>query len=311
MDMAYRFVDVPTCNMCNAQRSETLGRRLNGHQGLRPVRQRGITVSVVRCLVCGLIYSDPQPIPIDTAQLYAVDPAEYWQSEYFTDDSDYFDGQIATFRRLWTGGGQPTALDIGAGIGKAMNALQRAGIEATGIEVSDSFRMAALANGIAPDRLHLCSVEDADLPTAGFDLVTFGAVLEHLPDPAGAIERSLAWTARGGLIHIEVPSARWLTSRLTRLAYRLQGLDYVPHISPMHTPYHLYEFTLDAFAEHGRRAGYVVEFHTVYVAQTYLPRLLAPLATRYMRRTKTGMQLEVWLRPDAGGQVAPKTTASC
>ena len=294
--------------MCQAERSETLGRRLKGHQGLRPVRQRGITVSVARCLACGLIYSDPQPIPIDTAQHYEVTPADYWRSEYFTDEPGYFDGQIATFRKLWTGGGQPAALDIGAGIGKAMNALQRAGFEATGIEVSAPFRTAALTNGIDPDRLQLSSVEDADLPTATFDLVTFGAVLEHLHDPAGAIERSLAWTAPAGLIHIEVPSARWLTSRLLRLAYQFQGLDYVPHLSPMHTPYHLYEFTLDAFTEHGRRAGYVVEFHTVYVAQTYLPRLLKAPATRYMRRTNTGMQLEVWLRPDSSRRAAPSAS---
>ena len=52
-------------------------------------------------------------------------------------------------------------------------------------------------------------------------------MLEHLPDPAGQIERVMTWLAPGGLLHLEVPSSDWLTSRLVNFAYRVQGLDYV------------------------------------------------------------------------------------
>ena len=69
-------------------------------------------------------------------------------------------------------------------------------------------------------------------------------MLEHLQDPAAALTRALGWLAPSGLIHVEVPSAKWLLGRLLNLATRGLGMDYVTNLSPMHPPYHLYEFTL-------------------------------------------------------------------
>lgn len=298
---AYRFIEISTCNMCGSDHASVVGRRLNRAQGIRPTRKSGVTVTVMRCQECGLLYSNPLPIPLELGQHYDVPPTEYWHDEYFDSAAGYFADQIDTFLSLWTDGPIPRALDIGAGVGKAMNALERAGFDVTGIEPSSTFREAAIQNGIPADRLRHADIESADFPAASFDLVTFGAVLEHLYDPSGAIERALCWTADRGLIHIEVPSARWLTSRVAHLVYRLQGLDYVPYISPMHPPYHLYEFTIDAFNLHGARAGYTVARQTTYVAMTYLPRPLSAIGARYMKRTGTGMQLEVWLsRRDRG-----------
>lgn len=105
----------------------------------------------------------------------------------------------------------------------------------------------------------------------------------------------MAWLAPGGLLHIEVPSADWLTARLVNFAYRVQGLDYVANLSPMHVPYHLYEFTAESFRRHGQRAGYSVVCEKRHAAQTFLPG-----PDRFwhwlMDRTSTGMQLEMWLR---------------
>lgn len=280
--------------MCGSANHRILGKRLNGHQGLRPRSASGISVSVERCLDCGLIYPNPMPVPDDLGQHYDVDPSAYWKDARFELDG-YFEGQISTFRELWAGD-DPSALDIGAGLGRCMAALARAGFDATGIEPSPSFHAAAIENGVAPTRLLLAPVEEAEF-ARGFDFVTFGAVLEHLRDPAAAIERAIRWTAPGGLIHIEVPSARWLTAQLAWWAYRLQGLDYVPFLSPMHPPYHLYEFTLDAFERLGERLGYTVCRHQIHVAETFLPGIVSRLGAAVMSRTGTGMQLEVWLEP--------------
>jgi len=293
-EMEYRFIEVSNCNMCGSTRAVTLGHRLHRRQGLRPTGKIGITVTVVRCEDCGLIYANPLPIPIDRGQHYDVDPSEYWD-EVQLDQGNYFSSQIETFRSLWPMDREPHALDIGAGLGKAMGAMARAGFEVSGLEPSPSFRAAAVDNGVDAGSLYADSIEGAEFPAATFDLVTFGAVLEHLSKPSAAIERALSWTRPGGLIHIEVPSALWFTSRLARWAYRLQGLDYVPYLSPMHPPYHLYEFTLRSFERHGQIAGYRVRRDEIYVAAPYLPRPLAMIAIPYMRRTGTGMQLEVWL----------------
>jgi hypothetical protein len=72
--------------------------------------------------------------------------------------------------------------------------------------------------------------------------------------------------------------------------------DYVGNISPMHEPYHLYEFALKSFQAHARKHGYEVAFHEYFVCQTFLPRFADSLLRPLMRRTGTGMQLAVWLR---------------
>ena len=285
--------------MCGHAGAKVLGRRLNRHQGLRPRQLVGIATTVVRCSACGLIYSNPRPAPVTLAQHYDTAPEDYWRSSYFEETTEYFEGEIATFRELWNGRGAPRALDIGAGLGKAMKALTRHGFDAHGLEPSAAFRERAVASGIEPERLQLASVETGQHPARAFDFITFGAVLEHLEDPAGSLEQALVWTADGGLLHVEVPSAKWLVARMLDVAYRVQGLDYVTNLSPMHPPFHLYEFTLEAFRRHAQRAGYELAHHRFHVAETFMPKPLRPIASRVMAATDTGMQLEVWLRPSA------------
>ena len=116
-------------------------------------------------------------------------------------------------------------------------------------------------------------------------------------DPSAAIGRSLRWLKGGGLIHLEVPSSRWLISRLGNLFYKLTGGGWVTNLSPMHPPYHLYEFGLASFEHHALRNGYEIAHHEYYVAsQTYVPQFADSFARRIMEMTKSGMQLEVWLR---------------
>jgi SAM-dependent methyltransferase len=293
----YRFEPVASCLMCGAQEAKTLGRRLNAHQGLRPRRAVGIATTVVRCRRCGLIYANPRPVPASLAQHYERPPEEYWQPQRIRSDSpDYFRFQADRFLELWSGTGHPRVLDVGAGVGNAMSALQRRGFDAFGLEPSAAFRERAIANGIDPNRLQLASVEASEYESGSFDFVTFSAVLEHLQDPADALAKAIRWLAPGGLIHVEVPSANWLLARLFNFASRAQGLDYVTHLSPMHPPYHLYEFTLDSFIQHGRRTTYAVIEHRFYPCMTYLPWPAHRLATHVMAASDTGMQLEVWLR---------------
>jgi hypothetical protein len=294
----YALVEVEQCNMCAAPVStaKVLGRRLSRSQGLRPTRVIGVSTTVMRCEECGLVFTNPLPTPHDIGQHYETPPEDYWKPHYFEGASDYFSHQIETFSRLRAGDGRPVALDIGAGIGKCMRSLTAHGFEAHGLEPSAAFRQAAIDRGdIDPNRLTLGAIEDASYEPGKFDFVTFGAVLEHLPDPAGCIERAMIWLAPGGLMHIEVPSSDWLTARLVNLVYRVQGLDYVANLSPMHPPYHLYEFTPDSFHRHGQRAGYVVAYEKRYAATTFLPGPDRWWQT-FMDHTGTGMQLETWLR---------------
>ena len=85
-----------------------------------------------------------------------------------------------------------TALDIGSGLGKAMRSLTAAGFDSFGIEPSAIFRSRSIElMGIAPDRVQHAPVEEAEYPPEFFDLISFGAVLEHLYDPKAALEKAL------------------------------------------------------------------------------------------------------------------------
>ena len=139
-------------------------------------------------------------------------------------------------------------------------------------------------------------VEDAVFPEDSFDFINFAAVLEHLADPATALQKLTGWLKPDGVMYVEVPSSAFLLSRLVRLFYQLTGSDYVINTCPMHVPYHMYEFGLKSFTCHGRQTGYTVVFHEYFPCAGYMPKVLIRPFNAVMRWTDTGMQLAVWLR---------------
>jgi hypothetical protein len=64
----------------------------------------------------------------------------------------------------------------------------------------------------------------------------------------------------------------------------------------MHSPFHLYEFTMVSFERHAERAGYEIASHRRFVGNPYVPAWLRRPLVKVMKRRGTGMQLEVWLR---------------
>jgi 2-polyprenyl-3-methyl-5-hydroxy-6-metoxy-1,4-benzoquinol methylase len=283
--------------MCNSNAYRVLGKRLNRSQGTNPRNKIGITTSVVKCKSCGLIYSNPQPIPESLQDHYGIPPEEYWRADYFKMDDRYFHGEIKTLKSLRSFKVGDKALDIGAGLGKCMIALTQAGFDTYGIEPSQPFYERAIQKmNIGIDKLKPTAIEESEFPDNYFEFITFGAVLEHLYDPGSSIVKSLTWLKPGGVVHIEVPSSDWLINKILNIYYKIKGLDYVANISPMHEPFHLYEFSLKSFQEHAKENNYQIIHHEYYVAQTYMPKILDTVLVPFMQFSNTGMQLSVWLK---------------
>jgi len=285
--------------MCNAspENFKVLGKRLNKSQGKRPAKKTGVTTTVVRCRNCGLIFSNPMPIPKRIEDHYGSSPENYWRADYFQENEIYFKDQIDSFFRLHPKGDNLTALDIGAGIGKGMLALEKAGFSAYGIETSASFYKAAVEKtGIDEDNLLLSPLEEAVYGDDFFDFINFSATLEHLYNPSSAITKALKWLKPEGLIYIEVPSSSWLICKLANLYYKMIGTDYVGNISPMHPPYHLYEFSLESFKKHQEKNNYTIVQHNYLVCKTFMPKILDPILKKLMELTNTGMELALWLK---------------
>ena len=211
--------------MCMSPRRKVMGRRLNAPQGLRPKSRIGISTTVVKCLDCGLVYSDPLPIPKSIEDHYGVEPEDYWHEGYFETKS-FDDSRIKQFVP-----NAKTYLDIGAGIGETMRAIKD--MDVWGIEPSKPFYDRALELGIRPDRLTNTTFEAADFPRM-FDVISFSVVLEHLYDPSGSIEKALGWLNPGGIMYVEVPDSDYLMSKIFNLYFWLARTDFVVNLSPMH-----------------------------------------------------------------------------
>lgn len=295
----YYFYHIDNCNMCGSKTDthKILGKRLNGSQGKNPKKKIGITTTIVKCTDCGLIYSNPQPVPFDIQDHYGVPPENYWKENYFTITDNYFQGEIERLKKILDFKDGMKSLDIGAGLGKQMIALSKSGFETYGFEPSKQFYERAISKmGINPDRLKLGMIEEVEYPENYFDFISFGAVLEHLYDPSDSILKALKWLKPKGIIHIEVPSSDWLIGKIINLYYKLKGTDYVGNLSPMQEPYHPYEFNLKSFQVHSKKYDYELAFHEYYVCQTFMPKIADYFLKPYMELTNTGMQLCVWLR---------------
>lgn len=294
---SFHFKDV--CNMCNSSKEmhKILGKRLNKSQGKSPKKKVGITTTIVRCKKCNLVFSNPQPIPESIEDHYGVEPESYWkEKDYFSTDDNYFQNEIDKLKNIFEIKSGMKALDIGAGIGKSMITMEKAGFEAFGFEPSPEFlNMAIDKMGIKSDKLRLGQIETIQYEKDSFDFISFGAVLEHLYDPSDSLIKAMNWLKPGGIIYIEVPSSKWLTNKLFNIYFKLIGTDYVGNISPMHEPYHLFEFDLKSFKEHAQLNNYKIAHHEYFVGETYLPRILSPFVLPYMKWTNSGMQFCIWL----------------
>jgi ubiquinone/menaquinone biosynthesis C-methylase UbiE len=296
----YIFFQVPVCEMCGDQTEnhKVLGQRLNLSQGLKPKNKSGISVTVKKCNNCGLIYSSPLPIPSNIQDHYGVPPESYWIPSYFDWNESYFSKEINVLKNLQELKNEMKALDVGAGIGKCMISLNKYGFDVFGFEPSEQFYKKAIEKmGLDPNKLSLGMIEEMDYPSDFFDFVTFGAVFEHLYHPGNSLEKALAWTKKAGLIHIEVPSADYLISNLINFYYKLIGTNFVTNISPMHMPFHLYEFTLNSFKKLGEKLGFSVVHYEYFVGvNPVIPKVLLPILNKYMKSSNKGLQLTVWLK---------------
>jgi ubiquinone/menaquinone biosynthesis C-methylase UbiE len=296
--MKYSFKEIESCNMCGAPVTEfkVMGRRLNRSQGIFPKKKMGIATTVVKCEKCSLIFSNPQPFPLDLQDHYGVMPDSYWTQEYINEVLD-ITHLMAKLKKTLVTNDRPKALDIGAGIGKMMVALNKQGFDTYGIEPSVQFYEKAVSHlKIPTNRIECIALEDVVFEENSFDFITFGAVLEHLSDPSMALNKAVSWLKPGGIIEVQVPSSNWLIGKIFNLIYKLTFSDFCSNLSPMHTPYHLYEFHLESFKKHALKNNYTLVDVEYEICDTFMPKIFDFILKPIMRKTNTGMEIYVLLR---------------
>jgi SAM-dependent methyltransferase len=97
-------------------------------------------------------------------------------------------------------------LDVGCGDGLFFKALSQFG-EVEGVEAAADFVDSKL---IRSGRVHICAFDRGFQPGKRYSLVAMLDVLEHLPDPAGALQHALNLLEPGGTLLVTVPAFRLL-----------------------------------------------------------------------------------------------------
>lgn len=217
----------------------------------------GARFAIVRCGLCGLARTHPQPS--------AGDLHKYYPSGYYGEAKRYpapLQGalnwlytQRATTLEAAAGRGAGKVLDIGCGQGYVLSALRARGWAVTGTELSEeSARHAREALRLD---VRVGDIQNLDLPGEAFDLIVMWHVLEHVPAPVAQLHIVSGLLKPGGLLLVAVPNfgspeARWAKDRWFHLD----------------VPRHLAHFDLPALRASLQSAGMTVE-RVSYFAPEY------------------------------------------
>jgi len=96
-------------------------------------------------------------------------------------------------------------LDVGCGVGFALDVAKRAGLKTYGMELSRTAIAAATEKG---HTIFPVLLQDLGSEWEGkFDLISLNQVLEHVPDPVGLVQQAVRFLSPRGAVAIAVPSA--------------------------------------------------------------------------------------------------------
>lgn len=174
-----------------------------GDQGLAPTTDRfGTALSdIVVCAVCGHMQLARMPADAELAEEYGAAESE----DYIVEER----GQRVTAQRILERierFAQPGNLaDLGCWVGFLLSEAEARGWNAIGVEPSE------FASGYARERLGIDvrtgGLLDVDLGDDAFDAVFMGDVIEHIPEPAEALDRARALLRPDGVLALALPDA--------------------------------------------------------------------------------------------------------
>jgi SAM-dependent methyltransferase len=210
-----RLEEVP-CNLCGSTRSRTVyhkpyrgGSIVEGGALAATTDEYAGYGRVVRCLDCGLVYTNPRPRQEDLFAGYGSCVDETYLSEG-SSRSINAHLSLSTIKRFVKSG---RLLEVGCFAGHFLNAA-RVDFDVEGIEPSE------WACRIATERFKLKvrrAAFDADhFEPASFDVAAMVDVIEHVTDPVGALARAARALKPGGLLYLVTPDVGSLSARLLR-----------------------------------------------------------------------------------------------
>ncbi len=203
--------------------------------------------TLLECRDCGFVFTSPRLSDDSLQKIYS--------DEYYENADDYAAQQVEAptsdhralasriGRRLKVSKSSCTAIDVGCGGGRLVEAFSEAGFQASGIEPSEATVRSARKAG------RDVTVRDvAELESDYYDCVTAMHVLEHVTSPSEFLGHLFRITRPGGVCVIEVPNFGCKASLS-------QGADWYA----LHPSTHLSHFTPDSLAQCLGKAGFDIQ----------------------------------------------------
>lgn len=253
---ALTWEDIP-CPLCNAQDATPFLHV--------PAEPNNTVYHLVRCRSCSMVYMNPRPTAQCIGQFYADDYQPYcaegkagdgwwgrtchrleqivlsgyyhyppaltrWSEKVLAWLARPFFGPDRNSQTAIAYHGEGRLLDYGCGSGRYLARMRQRGWTVTGMDFSD--RAVAQARKLHGLEVHSGTLPHAAIRPESFDVVTMGAVLEHVHWPHRLIAAAAEALRPGGLLVVSVPN-------LDALGFELFGEDWWP----LEIPRHLLHFT--------------------------------------------------------------------
>jgi len=193
---------------------------------------------LVRCLSCGLIYTNPRLNKENLGQLYTK---EYFQNDnssifgyqnYLADENKIrktFARRLKTIEKIKKVG---FLLDIGCAMGFFMDEAEKRGWKTKGIEISE-FAATFAEKNLGLDVMR-GNIQEVNLPQNSFDLVILWDVIEHLDNPLVCLKKIHLALKKDGLLVFSTPNISSIPAKLTRhrwVGYKLSD-EHLTYFSP-------------------------------------------------------------------------------
>lgn len=252
-----------------------------------------------QCVKCDHVYVTRRPTSAAISKFYLSDTnyaATYTDKEAAefrlqTIAVPWLNWLTETYRKVH-GRAPRRIVDIGSGAGHFVEACRRAGMEANGIEISESSReFAKQVWGIEQDGRDFLDVADE---YAGADVVTFWGLLEHTVNPSSILDAACRVIGKSdaGMVVAKLPRFNSLSSA----AQSVSPDTVLRHLDPMG---HIMAFTDASAAELYYRCGLRPAAAWYYGMDVYETMMqLSNRAGAYDALVNTGaeqMEIQQWV----------------
>ena len=162
---------------------------------------------IVKCLDCGLVYTNPRPAPATLEKSYTA----YRDEDYLEESSCRSINAHLCLNTIKHFAPRGRLLEIGSSVGYFLNAA-RLDFDARGIEPS------AWACEIARGKFRLeisnCGFAGFESPAEYFDAVVMLDVIEHASSPKFFVKKAAGMLKRGGLLYLITPDIGGLAAKI-------------------------------------------------------------------------------------------------